>query len=113
MPSFSSCKPPNMPTPLKYIINFFCSLRLTVVCLCIAMVLVFIGTLAQVDEGLYQAQNRYFKALFIWWAPGDGNFRIPVFPGGYLVGGVLLINLIAAHIRRFELSRKKIGIFII
>lgn len=102
-----------MPTPLKYIINFFCSLRLTVVCLCIAMTLVFIGTLAQVDEGLYQAQNRYFKSLFIWWAPGDGSFRIPVFPGGYLVGSVLLVNLIAAHIRRFELSRKKIGIFII
>ena len=102
-----------MPTPLKHIVDFFCSLRLTVVCLAIGMVLVFVGTLAQVDEGLYQAQNRYFKSLLIWWSPGNSAFRIPVFPGGYLVGGVLLVNLIAAHIRRFELSRKKIGIFII
>lgn len=102
-----------MPTPLKRIVDVFSSLRLTVVCLAIGMVLVFVGTLAQVDEGLYQAQTRYFKSLFIWWAPGNGSFQIPVFPGGYLVGGVLLINLIAAHARRFELSRKKIGIFII
>ena len=36
------------------------SLKLTVVCLGIAVVLVFVGTLAQVDEGLYQAQVRYF-----------------------------------------------------
>jgi ResB-like family protein len=102
-----------MPTPLKRIIDVFSSLRLTVVCLMIGMVLVFVGTLAQVHEGLYQAQTRYFKSLFIWWSPGNGDFRIPVFPGGYLVGGVLLINLLAAHIKRFELSRKKIGIFII
>jgi hypothetical protein len=98
---------------IKRIVNVISSLRLTVVCLSIALVLVFIGTLAQVDEGLYQAQTRYFKSLFIWWSPGNGDFKIPVFPGGYLVGGVLLVNLIAAHIRRFELSRKKIGIFII
>ena len=102
-----------MPTPLKRVVDVFSSLRLTVVCLAIGMVLVFVGTLAQVDEGLYQAQNRYFKSLLIWWSPGDGNFKIPIFPGGYLVGGVLLVNLIAAHIKRFELSRKKIGIFII
>lgn len=102
-----------MPTPIKKIVDFFCSLRLTVVCLAIAMVLVFVGTLAQVEEGLYQAQNRYFKSFFIWWSPGGGNFSLPIFPGGYLVGGVLLVNLIAAHVRRFELSRKKIGIFII
>lgn len=102
-----------MATPIRKIVDLFSSLRLTVVCLAIAMVLVFVGTLAQVDEGLYQAQNRYFKSLFIWWSlPGTG-FQIPVFPGGYLVGGVLLVNLIAAHVRRFELSRKKIGIFII
>jgi len=98
---------------LKRIIAVISSLRLTVVCLAIAMVLVFVGTLAQVDEGLYQAQNRYFKSLWIWWSPGNATFKIPVFPGGYLVGGVLLVNLIAAHIKRFELSRKKIGIFII
>src|SRR5262249_55572831 len=70
------------------------------------------GTLAQVDEGLYAAQNRYFRSLLIYWTPKGADWRLPVFPGGYLIGGVLLLNLIAAHIKRFSFSRKKIGIFL-
>ena len=42
-----------------------------------------------------------------------GKLELPVFPGGYLIGGVLLVNLVAAHLKRFSFSRKKIGIFII
>lgn len=95
------------------VINFFTSLRLTVVCLGLAVVLIFIGTLAQVDLGLYKAQAQFFQSFFIYWTPGNSNFKIPVFPGGYLVGGVLFVNLIAAHIKRFSLTRKKIGIFMI
>ena len=98
---------------LKRFLNFFTSLRLTVVCLCVALLLVFIGTLAQVDEGLYQAQNRYFRSLLIYWSPRGADWKIPVFPGGYLIGGVLLINLLAAHAKRFQFTKKKIGIFII
>lgn len=89
------------------------SLKLTVVCLGIAVVLVFIGTLAQVDEGLYQAQARYFKSFLIYWSPPGAHWRIPVFPGGYLLGTVLLANLLAAHITRFKLTRKKAGILMI
>ena len=98
---------------LERIFNFFTSLRLTVVCLCLALVLVFIGTLAQVDAGLYNVQNRYFRSLLIYWTPKGADWRIPVFPGGYLIGGVLLINLLAAHAKRFQFTKKKIGIFII
>ena len=95
------------------IVSFFCSLRLTVFCLCLALLLVFIGTLAQVDEGLYQAQNRYFRSLLIYWTPHGADWKLPIFPGGYLIGGVLLVNLLAAHAKRFNFSKKKIGIFII
>jgi hypothetical protein len=89
------------------------SLKLTVVCLGIAVILVFVGTLAQVDEGLYQAQARYFKSFFIYWSPAGAHWKIPVFPGGYLLGTVLLANLLAAHITRFKLTRKKAGILMI
>ncbi|HTD66509.1 MAG TPA: cytochrome c biogenesis protein ResB [Candidatus Limnocylindria bacterium] len=101
------------PRPLLHVMDFFSSLRLTVVFLGLSVLLVFIGTLAQVDEGLYEAQNRYFRSLFIYWGPHGASWKIPVFPGGYLIGGVLLVNLLAAHARRFKFSRKKIGIFII
>jgi hypothetical protein len=35
------------------------------------------------------------------------------FPGGWLIGGLLLINLIAAHLVRFKLSWKRSGILIL
>ncbi len=98
---------------INRVINFFCSLRLTVVLLSLALVLVFIGTIAQVKLGLYDAQAGYFRSLFIYWQPKGASWKIPFFPGGWLLGGMLLINLIAAHIKRFKLSRKKIGIFLI
>ena len=70
---------------LKRIVNFFTSLKLTVVCLCLGMLLIFIGTLAQVDEGLYNAQSRYFKSWIIW-APTLLGHKLPIaLPGGYLL----------------------------
>ena len=95
------------------LIKFFTSLRLTVVCLGFAILLVFLGTLAQVDLGLYKAQNEFFRSFLVFWGPKDGSWKIPVLPGGYLVGGVLLINLIASHITRFKWTRAKAGIWMV
>ena len=94
-------------------INFFTSLRLTVVCLALALVLVFVGTLAQVQIGLYAAQSEYFRSFFVYWTPKGTHWKIPFLPGGWLLGLVLLVNLLAAHIKRFHLSRKKIGLNLI
>jgi hypothetical protein len=97
----------------RKLFDFFSSLRLAVVFLSLACLLVFIGTIAQVQEGLYAAQERYFRSLFIWWQVPGASFKLPVLPGGYLVGGVLLINLIVAYIKRFSFTKKKIGLLII
>jgi hypothetical protein len=97
---------------LHRVIKFFTSLRLTVVCLGFAVLLVFFGTLAQVNEGLYDAQNRWFRSLFVWWGPSGAGWKVPIFPGGYLLGIVLLINLVAAHIKRFQVGWKKLGIHV-
>lgn len=99
--------------PLKSLLKLLTSLKLTVVFLSLGMVLVFIGTLAQVEHGLYIAQQNYFQSFFVTWTPEGTQWSIPVFPGGYLIGSVLLVNLIAAHAIRFELSKKKIGLFMI
>jgi len=98
---------------LDRLINFFTSLRLTVVCLALALVLVFVGTLAQVDLGLYKAQNEYFRSFLIYWGPKGASWRIPVFPGGYFIGGVLLLNLIASQLRRFSFTASKAGLWIV
>jgi hypothetical protein len=99
-----------MRTLVDRLIDIFISLRLTVILLAFAILLVFIGTLAQVDEGLYNAQARYFRQWLIFGLDVFGH-RIPLLlPGGYLIGTMLLLNLVAAHIYRFQLSVKKIGI---
>lgn len=95
---------------MKKIVAFFTSLKLTVVLLAFAIVLVFIGTLAQADEGLYGAQAHYFKQWLVIGADLFGH-KIPLLlPGGYLIGTLLLVNLVVSHIYRFELTWKKLGI---
>jgi len=70
------------------------SLKITVVLLGLATVLVFIATLDQVNYGVRHAQERYFES---WLTP------LPfVMPGGYLLGALSLINLLAAHPRYFK-----------
>ena len=95
---------------LRRFLDAVCSLRLTLFCLAAAFVLVFAGTLAQVRFGLYIVQEEYFQSWLIWWKSPSGLISLPVFPGGHLIGGVLLVNLIAAHIRRFSWTWKKLGI---
>jgi hypothetical protein len=90
--------------------RFFTSLRLTVWTLGFAIVLVFLGTLAQVHEGLWDGQTRWFRSLVVVRAPGDVWWVPPIFPGGYLIGLVLLLNLLAAHLKRFQLTKAKVGI---
>ena len=101
------------PFPLRSPLRILSSLRLTVICLGLGMLLVFLGTLAQVHLGIHAVQARYFQSLLIYWSPPGARWKIPVLPGGYLLGTVLLVNLIAAHAVRFQLTRKKLGIILL
>ena len=113
--------------------QLFTSLRLTVTLLSISLIIIFFGTLAQEPMGLNIAVERYFKSFFIdAHAAEAGWFMLlklfqvegtpltpekiinpgwPVFPGGYLVGSLLLTNLGVAYYHRFEWSKKKVGIY--
>jgi hypothetical protein len=95
---------------MKRIGKFLSSLRLTVVLLALAIVLIWVGTVAQADEGLYQAQTRYFKSWVVLGFNMFGHHIPMIWPGGYLLGTTLLANLLAAHIARFQFTWKKLGI---
>jgi hypothetical protein len=126
--------------PLDRVIKFFASLRLTIVLLALGMILIFAGTLAQEPLGLYAVQQRFFHSFFVdasafgaalhkfadMIAQGFGSSlapinsqqvlaapRIPAFPGGYLIGGVLLLNLVTAHFMRFKFTWRKTGIWMV
>lgn len=90
--------------------EFFVSLKLTVVLLVFSMVLVFAGTLDQVNLGIWAVQEKYFRSFVVYTQVGP--FHLPVFPGGYTVGGLLLANLIAAHVFRFKFAWRKTGILL-
>jgi cytochrome c biogenesis factor len=91
-------------------------LRLTVALLALSVLLVFFGTLAQVDQGLWRAQEVWFRSLLVHGQKlrlFNWHFMVPIFPGGYLIGYTLLANLTGAFIKRFEWRREKIGIHLV
>ena len=101
------------------VVKFWASPKLTVWLLAALMFLVFAGTWAQIDMGIWATLKMYFRSMFVliplqiflpraWDVPG----AIP-FPGGFLLGFVLFINLIAAHMLRFRAKRNRIGLLLI
>jgi hypothetical protein len=89
------------------------SLKLTIVCLAALMVLVIGCTLAQVNLGTWGAVEIYMRRWLVWYDLPKSTLSVPVFPGGALVGAVLMVNLASAQIRRLELSWKKAGLWIV
>ncbi len=108
---------------MKKFFTVLASLRLTVVLIVLAMLLVYVGTWAQVDSGSWQVQKKYFHS-FVTWVPfgvmvpraAGGAYQLPGgFPmlGGYTIGLLMLINLVAAHVIRFKLRANRTGIILI
>jgi len=96
------------------------SVKLTLTLLSLSMILVFVATLEQVRIGIRGAQAEFFESFFgVWHYPEQfwggsflNVFPIPI-PGGYLLGGLLILNLIAAYLTRFKWTYRKMGIQII
>ena len=99
---------PPRPSPLALLT----SLRLTVVLLVLSIVLVFAATLDQVHLGVWGVQEKYFRSFFVFTQVAGTGFHFPIFPGGYLLGAVLIVNLVAAHFYRLRLSWRKSGIWL-
>lgn len=89
------------------VVRALIDLRVTVVCLSLLFVLTFLGTMHQIDNGIYSAQKKYFESFFTLAA----GF-VPL-PGAQLVLWVLFVNLAAATVYRFAYKAKRIGILII
>jgi hypothetical protein len=107
--------------PTQTVWDVLTSLKLTIVCLALLMVLVVACTLAQVSMGTWGAVEVYMRSWIVW-SPLPGMLArpfgltgrsFPVFPGGALVGLVLMLNLVAAQLKRLELSWKKAGLWIV
>lgn len=70
------------------------------------MVLLTVGTIAQKDIGLYQAQQFYFSSWFIW------IFDYIPIPGGQLTMGAVFVGLTAQIVFKSPLKQRTLGITI-
>jgi len=117
---FASASPREM---LRTALLPFASLRLTVFLFALSIILVLAGTLAQIDHDIWYVIHYYFRCWFAfiklqiffpraWNVPG-----VFPFPGGWLLGAALGINLLVAHALRFKVTAKgrqrKVGLGLI
>ena len=89
-----------MPKVVRSSVNLLASYGLAVVLLFFLALLTFLGTLAQVQMGLYEAQKKYFESFYVVHEFWD----IPVLlPGAYLLMALLFVNLLLGAILRLSL----------
>ncbi|GIX03739.1 MAG: cytochrome c biogenesis protein [Planctomycetaceae bacterium] len=96
------------------------SLKLTVGLFALAIFLILASTLAQVEKDIWHVIDEYYR---VWWAWIDFKLFIPpsfyrslfdrppphipggfYFPGGATIGLLMVMNLLAAHVVRFQVQ---------
>jgi hypothetical protein len=87
-------------------IGIFSSLRLSVVCLFYCVVIVICGTFYQVDNGLFAAQERFFRSWILLIAG-----CVPL-PGLQTVLAIVLLNVLISGIKRISFQFAKIGLLL-
>ncbi len=95
------------------VLDALLSLKLTIVCLAMLMVLVVACTLAQVDMGTNGAVNAFMRSFVVWWKPAGQPYSFPVFPGGTTVGAILAVNLIVSQGRGLARTWAKAGLWLV
>ena len=95
---------------LRHLFSFTASYGLSVLLLLLLMVLVLFGTLEQTHSGLHEVQQRYFSSLFVV-HPLFGWFPLPL-PGGYLLLGLLFVNMLFGAIIRAPKRFSRLGLLL-
>lgn len=99
------------PSSARLAWQFLGSIELTVSVLVLLMVLIFFGTIHQVHLGTWLAQKKYFSSWFIFFE-SEGGMRFPIFPGGYTLGALWLVNLLASHVERARWEMRRAGLWL-
>jgi len=118
-PAQDAAAPPRM-TPWEHtrlVLSYVGSLKLTVALLALGVFLVFAGTMAQTQTDIWEVVSKYFRSLVakidlqIFFPPSffPSKPQVPgwfPFPGGWLIGGLLLVNLAAAAALRYPVQAR-------
>ena len=95
---------------LRLLLRFLASYGFAVVLLFFLFVLTFLGTVEQVEHGLFQTQKKYFESFYVLYEPVRG-FPI-LLPGAYLLMALLGVNMLLGAIIRAPKSWKRPGMLI-
>lgn len=96
---------------LKKTVDVFSSFGFASILLLLLLLLTYLGTLEQVDSGLYDVQKKYFESVFLFHDFHFGSVTIPVpLPGVYLLLLLLFLNLVIGGILRIRKTWSKAGI---
>ncbi len=96
---------------INKILAFLSSIQLGLFCFIALFFIVLIGTFMQINHGIYFVQKEYFHSFFIK-VPFQG-FSLPVFPGGTLIGSILVLNLTLSTLLKIHFKLKNIGLILI
>lgn len=91
---------------IRALLKWCASLKITVICLLLFMVITLLGTFYQIGHDINEARKVYFTS---WYALVNGVLPIP---GGQTIIWIFFINLVAACLTRFSVSWKKSGIWL-
>ena len=99
------------------VLKVLASLKITVALFVMAIFIVFVGTLAQTRSDIWDVVHTYFRWPWVW-VPFQIFFPKAFFPqmaevrggfpflGGWAIGALMGINLLAAHLTRFKIQAK-------
>lgn len=118
--SLTASSPSDLPVwdGVKRVLEPAASLKLTVVLFALSIFLILAGTFAQVDKDIWEVIGLYFRCWMAWvplqvFFPPSFFPENPVqvsggffFPGGKLLGLLLAVNLVSAHLVRFKAVAK-------
>ena len=114
----ASAEPISLSGIALAVMHGWASLKLTVTLFALSIFLVLVGTLAQTDMDMWEVLDKYFATWLAWiniqvffpeaFFPSrpdipDWHF---LFPGGKLIGLLMLVNLMTAHALRFRIQAK-------
>jgi hypothetical protein len=88
------------------------SIRVSIVALLFLLAVVLLCTFDQMKIGIHDAVNRDIRSVWIWATVPGAGFKVPVFPGGGLIGTVLLANFLANYITRFRLKGRHLALWL-
>ena len=98
-------------SPLVHLLDFLSSYWLASALLFCLFLLTLSGTLAQVNDGIYLAQKKYFESWYVF-HPTEIGLVIPL-PGGMTCMGLLAVNLLLGGLVRIRKSVSTAGVIVI